>query len=1003
MAQNEYKVKDIMYEKKRVRLENTVLTRSSQNCASLDIRNFTIGWQFSIVNHTTRNILLMSNCSGSSSSNLDPGMDIYRVGPIGSCEKNTTKYAMLEKDANLRNMTGRCGVVVEARVELSGGEGWRVNGTIYGEVMERGFELTWRAPDCGECAKSGGRCGFNATAIRFVCFCPDRPHSESCKPDPLCGHPRFEVQCNSSIGSAVINLSQNEYKVKDIDYKEKKVRLENTATLTFTENSQKCVNLDIRNFTTGWRWSINNHTTQNLVLMSNCSGNTSSGMDIYRVRSCEKDSIKYAMLKNDTNFSNMTGRCSVVVEAPVEVSGDEGWRVDGTNYGEVLERGFELTWQATDCCECAKSGGRCGYNATALRFVCFCTDRPHSRSCKPANRNHTVIILSVVLGTAVFLAFAAAIFITRRVYKRRAFTYFSSKDKSRDLEDASVYFGVSVFSYTELEDATNHFDSSKELGDGGFGTVYYGKLRDGREVAVKRLYEHNYKRVQQFMNEVEILTRLRHQNLVSLYGCTSRKSRELLLVYEYISNGTVADHLHGDRAKPSRLVWQTRIKIAIETASALVYLHASEIIHRDVKTNNILLDENFCVKVADFGLSRLLPNDVTHVSTAPQGTPGYVDPEYHQCYQLTDKSDVYSFGVVLIELISSMPAIDISRSREEISLANMALNRIQKCALDDLIDPFLGSDPNTERMTTSVAELAFRCLQFDSETRPTMVEVLEVLKGIQVEESGDDVNTIKSELPPASPETEHSGLLKGRVAASPISVTAKWHSTSSELSTPSTNNGKEFSDNPFKDWCDKLNITQRFASVKHPQSNGLVERANRSLGEGIKSRLGEGNKNWVEELPHVLWAYRTMIKSSHGDTPFSLTYETEAVIPTEIEMPTYRTAAVDMVSNDEELRLNLDLLEERRERAAICKAKAKSKMTKYYNARDRGVAFKPGDFVYRSNDASHAVAGGKLGPKWEGPYEVTETLGNGAYKLRSMDGTILPRTWNIANLKRCYL
>nr|GFA53146.1 hypothetical protein [Tanacetum cinerariifolium] len=188
-----------------------------------------------------------------------------------------------------------------------------------------------------------------------------------------------------------------------------------------------------------------------------------------------------------------------------------------------------------------------------------------------------------------------------------------------------------------------------------------------------------------------------------------------------------------------------------------------------------------------------------------------------------------------------------------------------------------------------------------------------------------------------------------------------------------SDNGKQFSNNPFKDWCEKLNITQRFASVKHPQSNGLVESANRSLGEGIKSRLGERNKNWVEELPHVLWAHRTMIKSSHGDTPFSLTYGTEAVIPMEIEMPTYRTAAVDVVSNDEELRLNLDLLEERRER--------------------------PGDFVYRSIDASHAVAGEKLGPKWEGPYEVTEALGDRAYKLRSMDYKTLPRTWNIANLK----
>nr|GEX47859.1 reverse transcriptase domain-containing protein [Tanacetum cinerariifolium]GEX49890.1 reverse transcriptase domain-containing protein [Tanacetum cinerariifolium] len=187
-------------------------------------------------------------------------------------------------------------------------------------------------------------------------------------------------------------------------------------------------------------------------------------------------------------------------------------------------------------------------------------------------------------------------------------------------------------------------------------------------------------------------------------------------------------------------------------------------------------------------------------------------------------------------------------------------------------------------------------------------------------------------------------------------------------------NGKQFSDNSFKDWCDKLNITQRFASIKHPQSNRLVERANQSLREGIKARLGEGNKNWVEELPYVLWAHHARIKSSHGDTPFSLTYGTEAVIPTDIGMPTYRTAAVDVVSKDEELRLNLDLLEERRERAAICEAKS-----------------------------CHAVERGKLGPKWEGPYEVTDALGDGAYKLRSMDGIILPRTWNIANLKRCYL
>ena len=314
-----------------------------------------------------------------------------------------------------------------------------------------------------------------------------------------------------------------------------------------------------------------------------------------------------------------------------------------------------------------------------------------------------------------------------------------------------------------------------------------GKLRDGREVAVKRLYEHNYRRVEQFLNEVKILTRLHHKNLVSLYGCTSRHSRELLLVYEFVPNGTVADHIHGDRATPGSPKWATRLSIAIETASALAYLHASDIIHRDVKTNNILLDDNFCVKVADFGLSRLFPSDVTHVSTAPQGTPGYVDPEYHQCYQLTSKSDVYSFGVVLIELISSLPAVDMARHRHEINLANLAINKIEKCAFHELIDPHLGfeSDNEVKRMTISVAELAFQCIQEDKEMRPSMDEVLEALKKIKSgnndpEEKAYDDAGILNVQQTASPDCDEVGLLKTKQLPppSPNDVTVNWTSRS---------------------------------------------------------------------------------------------------------------------------------------------------------------------------------------------------------------------------------
>ncbi|GLU12981.1 hypothetical protein SLE2022_296330 [Rubroshorea leprosula] len=413
-----------------------------------------------------------------------------------------------------------------------------------------------------------------------------------------------------------------------------------------------------------------------------------------------------------------------------------------TNYSEILKMGFLLNWTAYGCSNCQSSGGRCGFDDH--QFICFCPDKPHSKTC---DDNKWKWKLAIGLGCGFF----GGVVITCIVFKfffrrRRVLKYARSSSVTNEISSAPAsltdpgkggnFPGVHNFTYNELEEATNTFDSAMELGDGGFGTVYYGTLQDGRPVAVKRLYENNYKRVEQFWNEVGILAQVRHRHLVLLYGYTSRHCRELLLVYEYISNGTVADHLHGERAKRASLPWLIRLKIATETASALTYLHASDIIHRDVKTNNILLDENFSVKVADFGISRFFPKLVTHVSTAPQGTPGYVDPEYHECYQLTDKSDVFSFGVVLIELISSKPAVDITRHRHEINLSNMAINKIQNRALHELVDPTLGyeSDHKVKTTITAVAEVAFQCLQGRKDLRPTMVEVFKALRGI---ESGD--------------------------------------------------------------------------------------------------------------------------------------------------------------------------------------------------------------------------------------------------------------------------
>ncbi|KAI4350950.1 hypothetical protein L6164_005352 [Bauhinia variegata] len=300
-----------------------------------------------------------------------------------------------------------------------------------------------------------------------------------------------------------------------------------------------------------------------------------------------------------------------------------------------------------------------------------------------------------------------------------------------------------TFMYSELEEATNNFDSSRILGSGGYGTVYHGILEDGSSVAIKHLHEERYKnlrlhdekleseRLKRFTNEVAVLACLSHENLVQLYGCTSPYTDKLLLVQEYVSNKTVSHHLLSALKKPGTFSWPTRLNVAVQTASALAYLHASNIIHRDVKTSNILFDDNFNAKVADFGLSRLFPLGVTHITTDPAGTLGYTDPEYYQSCHLSDKSDVYSFGVVLIELMSSLPAF--SEEVKEPFLSDFAVNKIFFGELVKLVDPALGfgSDDWINQTISAVAELAFQCLQRYRDMRPSMAEVLDTLESIR--------------------------------------------------------------------------------------------------------------------------------------------------------------------------------------------------------------------------------------------------------------------------------
>ncbi|KAK4362012.1 hypothetical protein RND71_017253 [Anisodus tanguticus] len=631
-------------------------------------------------------------------------------------------------------------------------------------------------------------CG-NIRNIGFPFWGGDRPQE--------CGLSQFELECEAN-QDPVIKIDNHNFRVHAI--------INDTRTMRI---ARKDLEEDICPDRFG-NTSLNDTLfrygpdLQAFVLLYGCPFNIPSEWKKFSF-SCNNTGDSSVGFYPDESFSSFWGpkypSCEFKAVVPVMQKEFDLFKNQGsTKILELLKKGFDVVYnKSLECIACERSGGLCWLDTDTTEQTCLCKDRTYSYYCgyvpNQVIKNFlvTYFFLSGV-SAAVFTAVVACVifFLCHRRQQKKSHTdsslisrsILSYPSSTTDPEKASHYFGVHVFDYNELEEATNSFDSNKELGEGGFGTVYLGKLRDGRVVAVKRLYENNYKRVEQFRNEIEILTRLHHRNLVTLYGCTSRHGRELLLVYEYIPNGTVADHLHGEGSKPGSLSWDTRMSIAIETASALTFLHNSDVIHRDVKTNNILLDNNFCVKVADFGLSRLFPTDVTHVSTAPQGTPGYVDPQYHECYQLTSKSDVYSFGVVLIELISSLPAVDICRHRHEINLSNMAINKIQSNALHELVDSSLGFDSNdkVKLMITAMAELAFQCLQNDRDMRPSMPEVLEALLGIQ------SMDKTATEIGKPSPGDD-AGLLKNHaLSLSPDSVIAKWTS-STRSTTPASSTG----------------------------------------------------------------------------------------------------------------------------------------------------------------------------------------------------------------------
>lgn len=294
---------------------------------------------------------------------------------------------------------------------------------------------------------------------------------------------------------------------------------------------------------------------------------------------------------------------------------------------------------------------------------------------------------------------------------------------------------IRLFSYAELRSATDNFNRSNKVGRGGFGIVYKGTIRNGREVAVKVLSAESRQGIREFLTEIDVITNVKHPNLVELIGCCVEGSNRIL-VYEYLKNSSLDRALLGSNSEPADFTWSIRSTICLGVAQGLAYLHeeiASPIVHRDIKASNILLDKNYVPKIGDFGLAKLFPDNVTHISTRVAGTTGYLAPEYAWHGQLTKKADIYSFGILILEIVSGTSS---SRSilMDDKVLLEKAWELYEAERLKELVDPALVDYPEEE--VIRYIKVALFCLQAAAARRPTMPQVVTMLsKPIRINES----------------------------------------------------------------------------------------------------------------------------------------------------------------------------------------------------------------------------------------------------------------------------
>lgn len=521
---------------------------------------------------------------------------------------------------------------------------------------------------------------------------------------PGCGHPSFQIHCSSNHSTISINNS------------------------SFPINSQRSNSLNI---------SLLSSTPHHCPLPLNLSNSP------FRI----SNSTCSELSRLPNSCTNLTFSHCNLSDSNIPLEPFKGCRNAhpkqiGTicSIAEFLKSKIQLEWDLkgrdtyfSSCDKCLKQKrGFCGYNNSEPKkgFLCYESDSGDGQ----------IALFSALFAIACLtLVSAGAVTIFRcRGWRSKG----GEEDPTAVFlhQHRSSHLLPPVFTYEELDSVTNRFDQKRKIGDGGFGSVYLAQLADGQIVAIKRLHKRHAAATasKSFCNEVLILSSISHPNLVRLHGYCS-DPRGLILVYDYVPNGTLADHLHGSKSlyRRASLTWPVRVNVALQTAMAIEYLHfsvAPAVVHRDITSSNIFVERDMRVKLGDFGLSRLLvvtEPSATYVWTGPQGTPGYLDPDYHRSFRLTEKSDVYSFGVVLFELISGMKAVDLRREKREVALADLVVGKIQVGELRQVVDPVLVEGEEAVGTVDAVAELAFRCVAMDKDDRPDAREVVAELRRIR--------------------------------------------------------------------------------------------------------------------------------------------------------------------------------------------------------------------------------------------------------------------------------